>query len=233
MTPPPDPADLPGPWPDVLAAYADGELDPRARTTVAGWLAANPAAQPCAEAQWRLSPENWRLWRDAAPPRPSPAAWDAVRDGIAVKLAAARLAEPNPASVAALVRLRRVVAVAAYSLTACVVLFPVLGLFVFYPRQTQQVVERRAQPLADDPLAGIPRLVIATDADVDVRRVDGAGAGGWLPVGGMPLTGPLTLATGDDVELEEAEEHPAWPMGGPRVRRDPADAPLLFPGATR
>jgi len=233
MTPPPDPADLPGPWPDVLAAYADGELDERGRAAVERWLAANPAARACVDAQRGLSPENWRLWRDAAPPRPGPAAWDAVRDGIAIRLAATRLAEPERASAASSVRLRRVIAAAAYSLTACVVLFPLIGMYVVYPRDPQRVVEGRVRPPADDPLAGITVLRIATDAEVDVHRVDGAGAGGWLPVGGMPLTGPLALATADDVELEEAEEHPAWPMGGPRVRRDPADAPLLFPGANR
>jgi hypothetical protein len=63
--------------------------------------------------------------------------------------------------------------------------------------------------------------------------VDGAGAGGWLPVGGVPLSGPLALATADDVELEEAEDHPAWPAGGPRVVLGPADAPVLFPDPAR
>lgn len=233
MTPPPDPADLPGPWPDVLAAYVDGELDDRARAAVERWLAENPAARPCLDAQRRMSPENWRLWRDAAPPRPTSEAWDAVCDGIALSLAATRLAEPDRTGVASSARVRRAVAAAAYSLTACVVLFPLIGLYVIYPRHPQSVAEGRHRPPAEDPLAGIPVLLIATDADVDVHRVDGAGAGGWLPVGGMPLTGPLALATGDDVELEEAEEHPAWPMGGPRMRRDPADAPLLFPNANR
>lgn len=232
MTPPPDPADLPGSWPDVLAAYVDGELDDRARTALERWLAENPAARPCLDAQRRMSPENWRLWRDAAAPRPDPAVWDAVRLRIATRLAASRPAEPAPRRVPWEVRLARVIAVPAYTLTACVVLFAGFG-YLHFPRNAQQVTEVVVRPADDDPLAGIPVLLIATDAEVDVHRVDGACAGGWLPVGGMPLAGPLVLATGDDVELEEAEEHPAWPMGGPRVRRDPADAPLLFPNATR
>lgn len=232
MTPPPDPADLPGPWPDVLAAYADGELDERARAVVERWLAENPRAMPCVDAQRRFSPENWRLWCNAAPPRPGDEAWDAVRDGIVARLALTRLAEPARKGVPWERRLARVLAVPAYALTACVVLFAGFG-YALFPRHAQQVTERVARPAADDPLAGIPVLLIATDAEVDVHRVDGAGAGGWLPVGGMPLSGPLTLATADDVELEEAEEHPAWPAGGPRVRRDPGDAPLLFPGASR
>lgn len=228
MTPPPNPADLPGPWPDVLAAYVDGELDAHARAAVERWLADNPTARSCVNAQRLLSPENWRFWRDAAPP--CPANWDAVRDDIAARLAVGRLAEP--VGVPWEKRLTRVIAVPAYALTACVVLFGGFG-FTLFPPHPQQVTERALKARADDPLAGIPILLIANEAEVEVHRVDGAGAGGWLPIGGMPLAGRLTLAAADDVELEEAEDHPAWPMGGPRVRRDPADAPLLFPGANR
>ena len=93
-------------------------------------------------------------------------------------------------------RLARAVAVAAYALSACVVLFAGFG-YLLVPRR-QQVADRVAR--ADDPLAGIPVLLIAADTEVDVHRVDGAGAGGWLPVGGMPLAGPLALATSDDVD---------------------------------
>ncbi|MFO0798850.1 MAG: hypothetical protein U0804_15365 [Gemmataceae bacterium] len=228
MTPPPDPADLPGPWPDVLAAYADDELDERARAAVEHWITANPAAWPCVEAQRRLSPENWRLWCLASPPRPDEETWDSLREGIAGRLILARQTEP--AGVPWEKRAARVVAVIAYTLTACVLLFSGFG-YLLFPRQPQQVTSRVAR--ADDPLAGIPVLVIAAETEVDVHRVDGAGAGGWLPVGGMPLAGPLALATSDDVELEEAEDHPAWPTGGPRMTRTPADVPLLFPNSTR
>ena len=103
----------------------------------------------------------------------------------------------------------------------------------FVPQEHQRVIEFATRHATDDPLAGFAILPVATEADVDVHRVDGAGAGGWLPVGGMPLSGPLALATADDVELEEAEDHPAWPAGGPRVARGPADAPVLFPDPTR
>jgi anti-sigma factor RsiW len=232
MTPPPDPADPPGPWPDVLAAYADGELDDATRAAVERWLAAHPRARGCVDAQREFSPENWRLWCAAQPPRPCPGTWDAVRDGITAGLALPRLAEPAPAKGVWRRRAEWTLVATACGLTLFVISLAAFGAW-FLPPGPQRVIERVARPAVEDPLAGIAVLPVATDADVDVHRVDGAGAGGWLPVGGVPLSGPLALATADDVELEEAEEHPAWPAGGPRVVRDPADAPVLFPDPNR
>jgi anti-sigma factor RsiW len=221
MTPPPDPADLPGPWPDVLAAYADGELDEVARARVERWLDENPQAWPCAVAQFELSPENWQLWRDAEPPCPGSLAWESVQAGVAARLAA----EPaRPASP----RLRTPWALTAL---ACGLLLAVFSFGAWRVIPARQEVAERAvsRPTAEDPLAGFAVLPIVTEAEVDVQRVDAPGSGGWLPVGGMPLTGQLALARADDVAVEEAEDHPAWPGGAPRVVRDPADMPVLFP----
>ncbi len=230
MTPPPDPADLPGPWPDVLAAYADGELDETARGAVESWLAENPTAHGCIRAQQAVSPENWRLWRDAEPPPPCPAAWERVRDGIVRGLKV--MAEPAPTPSAWRRRAELALATTACGLTLFVISLGAFGAW-FLPPGPQQVAERSHRPPADDPLAGLAVLPIATEYEVDVARVDGAEAGGWLPVGGMPLTGPLALATADDVDVEDAEKHPAWPTGVPRVTRDPADVPVLFPDRNR
>ena len=232
MTPLPDPADLPGPWPDVLAAYADGELDAAARAAIERWLAENPGAWGCVDAQRELSPENWRLWRDAEPPAPSSATWVDVRDTIAAGLARARHAVPAPAKRPWRRRTEWALVTMACGLTLFVISLAAFGVW-FVPPEPQRVIEFATRHAADDPLAGFVVLPVVTEADVDVHRVDGAGAGGWLPVGGVPLSGPLALATADDVELEEAEVHPAWPAGGPRVVRDPADAPVLFPDSNR
>jgi hypothetical protein len=232
MTPPPNSADFPGPWPDILAAYADGELDAAAHAAVERWLDANPAARAVVRAQQEVSPENWRLWREAEPPRPCPDTWAGIRDGIAAQLALTRLAEP------ATIRspwTRR----AAWSLTAtaCGLALVVASLVAvgvrFSPQAPQELLVRSARVPADDPLAGLTVLRIVPEGEVDVWRVADAGAGGWLPVGGMPLVGPLALATPDDVDLEEAEEHPAWPAGFPQVKPHPADMPVLFPVRTR
>jgi anti-sigma factor RsiW len=232
MTPTPDPADPPEPWPDVLAAYADGELDEVRRAAVERWLAAHPEARGCVRAQRELSPENWRLWRDAEPPCPGPCAWDAVQDGIAAALRRGAVAEPAVSRGGWRRRAGGGLVATVAGLSAFAASLALFGAW-FLPPAPQRVVERSARVPYDDPLAGFAVLPIASDAEVDVRRVNDAGAGGWLPVGGMPLSGPLTLATADDVDVEGAEEHPAWQGGTPRVTRDPADAPVLFPDRNR
>lgn len=232
MTPSPDPADLPGPWPDVLAAYADGELNGCARAAVERWLAANPSARGCVHGQQAVSPENWRLWRDAEPPAPSPADWERVREGIAAGLIQSRTAVPAPTRGSWRRRAEWTLVTTACGLTLFVISLGAFGPW-FLPPDRQPVIERAARAPADDPLAGVAVLPVAAEHEVDVSRVADAGAGGWLPVGGMPLAGPLALATADDVDVEEAEEHPAWPTGFPRVRPAPADMPVLFPDRAR
>ncbi|HEX4610848.1 MAG TPA: hypothetical protein VH092_21845, partial [Urbifossiella sp.] len=219
MTPPPEPADPPGPWPDVLAAYADGELDAAGRAVVERWLDAHPGAHNCVRAQRALSPENWRLWRDAEPPMPDESVWENARDAIAAGIA--RQAEP-----VALLRSRRRVG-RVLAVVACGLALFVTSVGAFGPWFLPRPVAGAGPESSDDQPAEFAVLPIATDTEVDVQRVDVSGGGGWLPVGGMPLSGPLTLATADDVEVEGAEEHPAWPGGPPRVTRDPADAPVL------
>lgn len=220
----PDPADLPV----LLAAYADGELDPAARAAVEAWLDAHPEGWDVLRAQCELSPENRRLWRDAEPPTPADAEWDRVRDRIAAELRTQTLAEPQPTRPAWKRRAEWAMVAATLAMTLFVVSLAAFGPWFLPPAPQRPTESVRVAP-ADDPLAGLAVLRVATDAEVDVWRVDGAGAGGWLPVGGVPLTTPLALATADDVELEEAEAHPGWPTGGPQVVRDPANAPVLWP----
>ena len=73
---------LPGPWPDALAAYADGELDPAARAVVECWLAKHPEMLCSLHAQRHLSPDNWPLWQQVEPPLPSESAWNSVREAV-------------------------------------------------------------------------------------------------------------------------------------------------------
>src|SRR5262249_62377002 len=56
----PLPDDLP---PELLAAYADGELCPRERARVEEWLAEHPEGAELLEAQESVGPGNVELWQ--------------------------------------------------------------------------------------------------------------------------------------------------------------------------
>jgi len=70
-------------------------------------------------------------------------------------------------------------------------------------------------------------LPMATDDDVEIERI--AGSGYILLVGDAPLA----LAGEDDVQIEEAEPHPAWPGGSPKMILAPGDAPMIFAAKSR
>ena len=94
MTAPDSPT--PDPFPrELLAAYADGELDAEGRARVERWLADHPDALPELHAQRELSPANAGLWERAEAPEPSASAWEAVRRGIAEALNPARPSSPT------------------------------------------------------------------------------------------------------------------------------------------
>jgi anti-sigma factor RsiW len=213
--------DLPGPWPDVLAAYTDGELDPPARAAVERWLSAHPGALAELRAQRQFSPENWRLWQKAEPPLPTEDTWAAVRNAIG-QAVTAPVATPAPRPEPG--RWKWAGRTFAGGVAAAVVAIIALGP-VFFPPRPQEPVGPVAEP-ADDPLRDYVVLPIADEADVDVWRVAGPGDGG-LTVGAHPLPGVLVLADEGDVELEGAEDHPAWP-GGPQITRWPGDTPMLY-----
>jgi anti-sigma factor RsiW len=219
----PDTPDLPGPWPDVLAAYADGELDPAARAVVGRWLACRPGACDELRAQCLLSAENWPLWQQAEPPLPTETAWAGVCDAIAAAVSrpATPVGPPDPPAGrrwrSGRVLMRGLAAAAAGVAFLAVVPF-------FSPPHPTGYTPPPGDP---DPLAGVGTLSLATAGDVDIQRVAG-NAAVWLPIGEPPLSGPLVLAGEGDVELEGADVHPAWPAGGPRITTAPGDAPMIF-----
>jgi anti-sigma factor RsiW len=232
----PGPHDLPGPWPDILAAYADGELDAPARTAVERWLASHPRAVAELRAQKQLSPENWPLWQQAEPPLPTEATWAAVRelvaDAVHSPVTPAARSEPGWWW-----RTRFYFSGGVGALVAAGLLFAVTGR-LFFPPPPPPVPQSAPEVVSgsfvegDDPLAGIAVLPLADADDVDIHRVAGGG-GGWLQVGEPPLAGPLALAGEEDVQLEEADPHPAWPGGTPRMVTAPGDAAMIFAAGPR
>jgi hypothetical protein len=75
-----------------------------------------------------------------------------------------------------------------------------------------------------DPLAEFAVLPMATDDEVVLHRVPGDG---MLPVGNHPLQGALSLATTDDVELDDP--NPAWPS----MTISPGSLPMIFAAKPR
>lgn len=229
------PTDLPGPWPDVLAAYADGELDPSARAVVEQWLASNPVARDELRTQRQLSPDNWRLWQKTEPQLPSEAAWSAVLESISLA------ATPEPATPSTHYpphlpgqgrsRWERAGRWLAVGVAATTVVIGLVALRQGQERPAPPHQEQRTPEVVEfhpsDPLAGMGILPLASNEDVDICRV-GASEDGWLPVGVVPLSGPLVLAGVDDIALDGAAPDPAWPSGSPQITRGPGEAPMIF-----
>jgi hypothetical protein len=242
MTAPDSPA--PDPFPrELLAAYADGELDAAGRASVERWLADHPEALSELRAQRELSPANAGLWERAEPPEPAEGTWQAVRRGIADALDPARPDWPaRPRWRNAAWVLGGIVAAGIAAAVAWVVLVPDPPA-PRTPAPGPGVQTAHAGPelgptprdLSDEPpalVAGFAVLPIATDDEVILERVPDMGAG-WLPVGRHPLPALLSLATAAEVEVEEADPSPLWPMGLPKMTNAPGDFPMIFAAKPR
>jgi hypothetical protein len=226
---------------ELLAAYADGELDGDARARVERWLTDNPDARGELNAQRALSPANTGLWERAEPPQPPEGQW--VRQLRAIE---ARLGEPlaaprGRAGIWAVVGLA-----AAMGLAASVAWLafgpapPPPPTDQFAPAEQVQNLPRAplpresalGTPRPEDPLAGLTVLAVANDDDVVLDRVPEFPAG-WLPVGRNPLQGLLSLASEEELLLAELGPSAAWPTGTPKMTTAPGDAPMIYAAKLR
>ena len=220
--------ELPGSWPVILAAYADGELDPSTHQAVERWLAAHPELGGDLPAQQQLAPANRALWTAATPPLPGTAAWDQVFAAIE---SAATPEMPTTHVQERYSRRNRLDGLVASGLVAFLVL--VIGLVIasgmFRSRSTPPLPPGNRE---DEPLPDYAILPIASEDDVDVQRTTGT-ADDWLPVGVLPLPNRIVLAEVGDIELEEASPSEAWPDGKPEMTHQPGDAPMIFATSSR
>lgn len=227
---PTDPDDI---RPELLAAYADEELDDAAREAVERWLADHPEAIDSVLTQRELSPANRAVWDAADPPPPTDAAWAGVRRAVE----RAVFAEPAVGELTTGRNWRRTGTWLAGGLAAAIA--AAVAWFMLWPANpaAQPVPpaapggprpnEIAAVPEPANPLAGIAVLPIATDNDVDIQRVTGTGRG-WLTAGSPPLPGRMVLAGPDDVTLEELDPNQPWPAGGPDLTPSPGATPMIF-----
>jgi anti-sigma factor RsiW len=205
MTTGPD-DDLP---PELLAAYADGELDPFDRARVEDWLADHPEARCLLEDQESLAPAS-DVWPALGPPEPSDAEWTACLHGIeaAVRPPARRRWLP-------------LVATLALSATAAAVLLAVSAL------------DRPAAPGTVEPDSVVVAAVeepypMAGDDDVRIVSLPEAAAD-LLVVGQHPLKDAVVvLAVTGEVEFLGVGNDVAGRF--PELPADPGaeEAPLLW-----
>lgn len=232
---------------ELLAAYADGELDASARAQVERWLADHPEALNDLNAQRELSPANVPRWERAEPREPSAAEWAVARRQIEDRLNPAgggpsrwrvatwTLAGLATAGVAAAVAWiafapnnpqPRTSEPKAVELAQA---RPVGSEIAPHPREVADVAPA---PRSHDPLAEFAVLPMASDEDVILDRVPNLAAG-WLPIGRHPLPGLMILATEAEVHLAGVAPSPAWPTGGPKMTTAPGDAPMIYAAKLR
>jgi len=191
------------PFPELLAAYADGELDAAGRARVEAWLADHPEARVELENQRTLSRTNSELWHSSAPTSPGERSWSRLFVRVSTAL------KNRPVTPERAPRTPRFRYGAAILTTAAAALFAI-GLFREEP---VPVV-----PSSDgDDMA----LVMVEATDVDIQSIQDADTE-LLVVGQPPLIGQVVLASAGDIQLEKVTKDtdgmmPAPMAGGPNV----------------
>lgn len=199
-------------FPELLAAYADGELDAAGRTQVEAWLAEHPEARGELESQQQFSRRNRKLWRASFPNSPSDVAWSSVLTRVQRNLQAPTPAAPRTTRRSWL--LKRVAPVA--GLAAAVVLAVYMSLPKVDPMPGRMT----------SPLDSTDRLVLANDNDIDIVFIQDADTT-TIVVGRPPLAGTMVLAGVGDVELKNVVKAEDGMM--PRVQmNDGAGAPMII-----
>ncbi|MFO0825496.1 MAG: hypothetical protein U0792_20645 [Gemmataceae bacterium] len=220
---------------ELLAGFADSELDAQAAAAVDRWLAEHPESLASLNAQREFGPANAALWEQAEIPEPSPAAWKSVRQNIE-----AALNKPVPRSPE-----RTRLAVWLLTGMASAAIAASVAWFAFVtsthpaavspsPEQTASVPEPKVEVAPaprtvtkPDLLAEFAVLDMASDDDVILERVPDT-RNGWLPIGRHPLPETLALATIDEVNLPEVDLSPIWPLSVPTVATPPGHSPMIF-----
>ncbi len=176
--------DLP---PELLAAYADGELTPAECRRVEDWLTTHPEARADVEAQRRLA----RLLEQTTPPPPDEERWADALARVECGLAA-------PAARRPAWRRRAAVALAALAAVAALVLLALT-------RKDQ--TDRPPRPDDEAPaVAEEPWPVVSAD-DVEILSMDDRDRGA-LVVGEPPVNGPLELLTAGEVQVNKLPDGP-------------------------
>jgi hypothetical protein len=169
------------PTPEMLAAYADGELPPRECGMIERWLIEHPDARADVEAQRQLG----RLWHATRPNEPDNETWTAALAGIRVQLPDAAPKRPHrrfPLPWLAGLAAAAAVAALAWMLTI---------------NSNENARNSRPRPEPEEtpfPVASAEDVVITSLSDADDDLV---------LVGLPPLRGTMILADPGDVHMED------------------------------
>jgi anti-sigma factor RsiW len=199
------------PFPELLAAYADGELDEVRRAEVEAWLSSHPSARQLLEAQLRLSRQNRRLWRTTVPPNPGEGVWARVFGRVQDELDS----PPAPAAATPVRSRRWRILIPTLSTAAAAVIALYLGL-----------PDGGGAPSPTMDRASVDALVIASAADVNIVSMDDRDTAN-LVLGVPPLSGRVVLAAVDDVKLKNVQKDADGMM--PKVQMNDAGlAPMII-----
>jgi hypothetical protein len=186
-----------GPDPQLLAAYADGELDgpdcQALKEQVESWLAELPEASAELKSLRRLE----RAWRVTTPADPGEDAWNVLRARLRERLAVAASGQSG---------WRRWLAWGGGGLSAAAVLW--LALNLFWSRPAPKPAAPGPQTPAPNEMADVVPWPVVTEKEVEILHIEGADAE-TLVVGALPVEGPMVLAGPGDITLKSVQ--PARP----------------------
>jgi hypothetical protein len=211
----PDPDDFPRDWRQLLAAYADGELDVLKSAEVRTWLGEHPDGYSQLVEQRSLSPSNTPFWDAVRPTMPDVATWatvwnriDAGLDAPTVRL---RMRSRGPWWRRGLLA---VIAATPFTAAAAAVVA------IYVPDRPVPVSSTPLEESAADEVfqvAGAGDVEILSIRDADVPQ---------LVVGEPPFNQAMLLVAAGDVRVDDVQPAndgmiPAMVVGG-------NDAPLIF-----
>jgi anti-sigma factor RsiW len=196
-------------WNEILAAYADGELEGRddlalLKQRVEDWLSRHPEGS--AElAEYR---QLKQLWQQTTAAEPEPATWRRMFQEMQAKLH-----RPPPVRAT----WRRALG-AAVALAACVA----IGLSVWLAQGIDRAVTEQRPPISADE----EPFSVAAAHEVEILNVDGADTS-TLVIGEPPVKGPLELAAPGEVTVTSMQPAARDSMI-PEVRMQGPGRPMIW-----
>jgi anti-sigma factor RsiW len=174
-------------WNEILAAYADGELEGRddlavLKERVEDWLAQHPEAEAELEQLRQLK----QAWQDTTPSPPAPHVWQRLLRELEQPL------RPAPATTRSAWRRSAAMATA---LAACVA----LALALWSAHRPDAVPSPQPALSADE-----APFAVAAAHEVEILDVDGADTH-TLVVGELPVQGPLVLAAPGEITVTSVQ----------------------------